>query len=52
MALPLVQITVSSPESGKVVHTHALLDSGLNVTLCDAQLLEDMGVTGRKEALN
>ena len=52
VALPLVQVTVSSPESGRSVHTHALLDSGSNVTLCDEQLLEDLGVTGRKEALS
>ena len=50
-ALSLVKVTVSSPESGRVFHTHALLDSGSNVTLCDERLIRELKITGRKETL-
>ena len=51
VALPLLPVVVSSPESGKVVQTYALLDSGSNVSLCDEKLFKDLGVAGQREAL-
>jgi hypothetical protein len=44
-------VRVTSHETGKTVVTYALLDSGATVTLCQDQLLTDLGVSGRTEQL-
>ena len=50
VALPILPVQVTSPETGQTVQTYALLDSGSNVTLCQDKLLDSLGVTGRREA--
>ena len=51
VALPLLPVRISSPETGKTVETYALLDSGSNVSLCQDRLLESLGATGRPETM-
>jgi hypothetical protein len=51
VALPLLPVVVTSPESGISVRTYALLDSGSNVTMCSDELLKALHVEGRPETM-
>ena len=51
VALPLLPVKVSSPETGKTVETYALLDSGSKVSLCQDRLLESLGATGQPKTM-
>ena len=52
VALPLVPVRVCSPESKCSHLTYALLDTGLNVTLCHERLLRTLGLQGRPETMS
>ena len=52
IALPLVPVRVYSPESKRSHTTYALLDTGLNVTLCHERLLRTLGIQGRAETMS
>jgi len=51
VALPLLPVRVTSPESGVSVQTYALLDSGSNVTMCSDNLLGRLQTKGRPEGM-
>ena len=52
VALPFLLVNVTSPETGISVRTHALLDSGSNVSLCQDKLLRQLRAHGRTERLS
>ena len=51
VALPLLPVRVTSPETGTTVETYALLDSGSNISLCQDWLLKSLGAAGRPEQM-
>ena len=52
VALPFLLVNVTSPETGILVKTYALLDSGSNVSLCQDKLLHLLKARGRTERLS
>ena len=51
VALPLIPVKVTSPESQITVETYALLDTGSNVTLCHDKLMSMLNAHGRQEKM-
>ena len=51
VALPFLLVEVTSPETGILVKTYALLDSRSNVSLCQDQLLQLVKALGRTEKM-
>ena len=47
-ALPIVPVKVKGRGKGTIIETYALLDNGSMATFCTEQLLEDLGVHGKK----
>lgn len=52
VALPIVQVTVSTTAGDKVITTGALLDSGSTNTFCSSRLTRELGVKGEKVQLS
>ncbi|XP_028413652.1 uncharacterized protein LOC114536505 [Dendronephthya gigantea] len=50
--LPLVPVKVKCAGSFRVVLTYAFLDPGSNTTFCSNELLEQLGITGKKTTLS
>ncbi len=52
IALPIVAVKVKSKSGHKSVETFALLDSGSSHTFCSQSLINELGLSGRKETLS
>ena len=52
VALPFLLVKVTSPETGILVKTYALLDCGSNVSLCQDRLLQMLKARGRTEKMS
>ena len=48
VALPIVAVRVKAPDSDRDIETYALLDSGSTHTFCTDNLLDKLGIKGRR----
>ena len=47
VSLRILPVRVRGEEPGQMIETYALLDNGSDVTLCDRELVEKLGITGQ-----
>ena len=47
VSLRILPVRVRGNQPGRMIETYALLDNGSDVTLCDRELVDELGITGQ-----